>query len=961
MAVMQFAPAEQWAYHGPDAVLQGELCADGKRIALLASGNDWGLAQIAIRLKSLTCDVKPADVEGVPKGNAFYVPATWPVAVQLGWSITSGQSITLQWAPGPRLTAWMTAELTWRTSPLPDPLAGYPPWLTPYPHQVSGAAAIDRAGKFLLYDEPGVGKTITCITGVDSRRLRDIEVFPALIVVPSWEIGDHWTREIVKWAPAWGEPVLYGGPDREAKLPGAQAVITTYATLTRDAPDMRSRLARHGWQTVIADEAHLAKTARSKRSHALRRVAAKAPTFIAATGTPVTRNVKDAYPLWDAMDHASFPSEERAGARYYQKVPGGDYEEKILGLNPLSEAEYFEVMLGSARRVAKADVLRDLPPKVYSLRRPVIPPEWKRAYETLRDDMIARLPDEGELPVMTVLVQMKRLSQLASSAADVTVTMEPDELTGLPVPKYDVKLKAPSWKAESLLGIIGERAGTPVVAFAESRQLAMITGEYCRQAGLRHGYVVGIGGGITRVTRAQAVEDFQAGKLDVIICTTGAGGLGITLTASDCCVMLQRPFALDLAIQPEDRCLTAGTPVLTPDGWRPAGDIIAGDLVITHTGAAQPVTDTWSRLAPATRIMAEISITGQAPVTCTADHPFLLKSGQWRDAGDLKPGNWLAMPGNDVTAELTSLPFEGARITDSFASGGVGQGSTQRNGRLRHAPADIDVTDDFLYVLGYFAGDGFASTASGKGRFISFAGNTGTKTAALDRCERWAATQDLHGNRRQPLPGSHGTEQRFYSAEWAYWFRAAFGHGARNKRLPALALQLNARQSRVILDGLGASDGYRREGRPRCEYSTMSPQLAANVLQLATRVGYRPSLTRGSTGQYLVAYGGEPGPHTAGRVRSVLLRYPGKAGTARQERICDLTVKEAETFVAGGIVVHNCHRPGAEKHDQIDIIDIVAQDTMDERVRAILREKGGQLAQLVQDPRVVRELLGGLK
>lgn len=52
------------------------------------------------------------------------------------------------------------------------------------------------------------------------------------------------------------------------------------------------------------------------------------------------------------------------------------------------------------------------------------------------------------------------------------------------------------------------------------------------------------------------------------------------------------------------------------------------------------------------------------------------------------------------------------------------------------------------------------------------------------------------------------------------------------------------------------------------------------------------------------------------------------------------------------------HRIGAE-HESIEVIDIVAKHTVDSRVRSVLREKAGQLADLVQDPRVVEELLGG--
>lgn len=44
-----------------------------------------------------------------------------------------------------------------------------------------------------------------------------------------------------------------------------------------------------------------------------------------------------------------------------------------------------------------------------------------------------------------------------------------------------------------------------------------------------------------------------------------------------------------------------------------------------------------------------------------------------------------------------------------------------------------------------------------------------------------------------------------------------------------------------------------------------------------------------------------------------------------------------------------------------EVIDIVAKATVDTRVRAVLRERAGQLADLVQDKRIVQQLLGGLR
>jgi hypothetical protein len=41
-----------------------------------------------------------------------------------------------------------------------------------------------------------------------------------------------------------------------------------------------------------------------------------------------------------------------------------------------------------------------------------------------------------------------------------------------------------------------------------------------------------------------------------------------------------------------------------------------------------------------------------------------------------------------------------------------------------------------------------------------------------------------------------------------------------------------------------------------------------------------------------------------------------------------------------------CHRIGSEIHDSIEVIDVVATKTIDTRVRAVLHEKAGQLADL---------------
>jgi SNF2 family DNA or RNA helicase len=556
--------------NGDGGALRGEITADGRHMVLWTTGTAWEQKQIAQRLHLVTASGESArDENGQPTGARYY-PLSWAVIVQLGFIFNSGPRPV--WQPWPRLTEWIIAETVRRTSPPPAIPECWPETFRPYPHQLDGAAAIASAGKYLLGDEPGCGKTASALLGIEARRLAGTDVLPMIIVVPSWEVARVWEDHIRELMPHWPAPVLHRGPNRarvQGWKHGRYILITTYATMRRDAPDMRGLLVKIRAKTVVADECHLARNTRAKQSRALWRVAHYAPTMVWASGTLVTHDFGDIYQPLFTMAPLDWPSKDGLKDRYLA-TRRTDYDETVLGLRPEMEAEFFAALAGQLRRVAKADVLKFLPDKIYSVRRPEMPPAWRHAYDTMEAQMLAELPDGGELPVMSILAQLTRLSQLASSAADVTVTTELDEATGLLVPHYHVTLRPPCWKAEALLDLLAERPDQPTAVFAESRQLAMITGEYCRKAGLRTGYVTGPGDSgpygepgvkVTNRSRQNAVDDFQAGKLDVIICTLGAGGLGITLTASNCAAMLQRSYQFDLAIQPEDRVHRIGAEI----------------------------------------------------------------------------------------------------------------------------------------------------------------------------------------------------------------------------------------------------------------------------------------------------------------------------------------------------------------------------------------------------------------
>lgn len=529
----------------------GEISADHSTLVLIGLGADHELAEATRLLATVTPLCRPSDPPG-----AMTMPASWPAVVQCAALFGAA------WRPGPALSAWMADQVGRRLGP-PAELSVTPPGgFKPYSWQVAAACAIGAVGSFLLFDEPGCGKTASTVLGLVERHAAGHPVHPVVVVTPP-AVADTWVEHFRRLAPTWRTLAWRGSPKRRRKLAGAADVyVTSYGTARMDAgeTDVRhSPLLALRPTFVVSDEVHKLKAQASEQSKAVRRLARHARDFIGLSGTPITHHPGDLWPALYAMEPEAYPSRERWVGRYCITVQG-DYTAQVLGLDERREPEFRQTLLGQHRRVAKADAL-ELPPKVYSVRQVELPPAYRKAYDEMEQDMLAQLPDGGELSAMGVLAQMTRLSQLASAAADVTVTHETvDGPDGLPMLKThtSVTLKAPSWKVDELLEILAERPGRQTIVAAPSRQLMVLAGETTKAKGYRVGYVIG---GQTPAERTANVDAFQAGETDLICVTTGAGGVGLTLTAASTVVFLQRPWSLVEALQMEDRAHRIGSEI----------------------------------------------------------------------------------------------------------------------------------------------------------------------------------------------------------------------------------------------------------------------------------------------------------------------------------------------------------------------------------------------------------------
>lgn len=554
--------------------VRGDVSEGREHLVLSAFGPPEEMGMVAAMLQGMT----PKFDSAMP--GTLQTRLTWPAVVQCAFEFGDF------WQPTPALSQWVQTEGLKRMAP---PEAEYPPpeGLVPYGHQISGARLIKATGRVLITDEPGTGKTITALLGL-SELLVDHLVRggrtpePVLIVAPA-SVVDPWVEAVRRWTPHWKVTAYRGGtPERPRtnKLGHYDVYVTSYGILRQDAPTgRRGPLNRLNPQSVVIDECHYIKNPSTKQSQAAVRVARDAPFVVGMSGTPITHHTGDLTPMLEAMDADAWPSGERFKQRYLLTVnDDGRYTAKVIGLAPHTEPEFRACLEGQLRRVAKADVL-DLPPKVYSARYVEMPNIWRKAYDEFEQNMLAALPggsvagldadadwegDTQELAVMDVFSVLAHLKSLACAPADVRyetrLVIDENEYSptyGQEIEKTSVHLdlKHPSWKVHELLNVLQERPQQSVLVFAPSRQLIMLAGESAANDGRRVGYIVG---GQSARQRTAVVDAFQAGELDTVCATTGAGGVGLTLTAASTVVFLQRPLSLPESIQAEDRAHRIG-------------------------------------------------------------------------------------------------------------------------------------------------------------------------------------------------------------------------------------------------------------------------------------------------------------------------------------------------------------------------------------------------------------------
>jgi superfamily II DNA or RNA helicase len=415
-----------------------------------------------------------------------------------------------------------------------------------FPHQRVAVEWLLKTPYAFLGDDMGLGKTLSVLSYFSALVAQ--QKFELLLVICPNSLTRNWAREAAQWFSSLRSLTLTGDRDDKSwalrllndRSVDYQVLIVNYEGVRLDyiTPELE-RLASERKTLLCLDESQRVKNPTSKTFKALSSIAPKAERRVLLSGTPTPKDVTDLWAQLRLLDGG-----KRFGKSYYKWLSSiaelgnefSEYAVKSFNQEAVQEAvlRVHELML----RRRKEKVVH-LPAKTFLVREVELTGNQRDRYDEIREGLILRMrASSGEQfvrEITNILEEYLRAVQVASNP----------------------RLIDPEWKGEpakfleldEIVDEVVREGGQKIVVWTNYLGNVRELAERYKDLGTAQ-----FSGEISPAEREATVRAFQQSDSPrILIAVPAAGGVGITLTAAQTAVYIDKTWNAEHWMQSVDR------------------------------------------------------------------------------------------------------------------------------------------------------------------------------------------------------------------------------------------------------------------------------------------------------------------------------------------------------------------------------------------------------------------------
>lgn len=410
--------------------------------------------------------------------------------------------------------------------------------VTPYDYQQEGILFGLEKKRFLIGDEPGLGKTLQSIGVMDCAR-----AYPCLVICPS-SLKINWQREFEKFADVKALvlddstrttfPYLLSMGMYQVAIVNFESIRKYFVWDIRANGSFRLKDVVFSscirlFKSVIIDESHRVKDPGAQQTIFTKGICSGKKYIALLSGTPVVNRPEDLISQLSIMDRLG----EDFGGRGkfmtdYCSWSKDQAEEKAEALAHLSDKLYECCMI----RREKKSVLTELPEKT-------------------RTDLIVDLDPEGRKIYDTAAADLREYLEKYTGCTDVEIRRKM---------RMEALVKFMTLRSLSAKGKVAQAVDFVKTFLANGKPLILFCSYHEIVDSLKKAFpkAVSVTGRDSLIEKQASVDSFQSGHSQLIICSIKAAGVGLTLTASSNVAFIEFPWTYADCCQCEDRAHRIG-------------------------------------------------------------------------------------------------------------------------------------------------------------------------------------------------------------------------------------------------------------------------------------------------------------------------------------------------------------------------------------------------------------------